>query len=139
MMNKALSILSALAAAFALSASVVSPAAAAEASAAAPNDTPRWFCHKKGRGKFELSCRAICIGETGNFPPTAGGEVIPAWDCPDSDIRNKCDALVCSSAEECEMMGVVGYESCHDNGEQECAVQAQAATGAECVPPSNGG
>lgn len=135
--NKIISALSALAAAAALSLPAAAPAAAQQESAAHP--PPSWFCHKMGNGRFDLSCSAVCIAASGNFPPIADGEVVSAWDCPGSDVRENCDALSCSSIDECQILGVTGYESCHHNGKTECAAQAQAATGAECVPPANGG
>lgn len=110
----------------------LSPLARAEESAAA--DAPRWFCAKTGSSNFNLTCRPVCVGENHKLlPENGGGESVANWACPNSDLRNLCQAFPCSSEEECLEEGVSGYSSCHNNDGDACATQAQTATDAVCV------
>ena len=110
----------------------LSPLARAEESAAA--DAPRWFCERAGSNDFNLSCRAACIGENHKtLPKNEDGESVVNWACPNSDLRDRCEDFPCSSEAECLEEDISGYSSCHNNNEESCAAQAQAATRAVCA------
>ena len=121
---------------------VFTPALAQEEEAAASSSTssPAWSCHRKSNADFNLLCIASCADADGNYTPTnADGEEVLGWDCPNSDVRKECAAYPCSSEEDCAAMGIDDFGECHNNGRAECKRQAQAATGARCVPPADDG
>lgn len=113
---------------------------APETQAESPSLELKWDCYKAGHDNFNLRCAATCYGAGRSFHPTnESGEVVSNWDCPNSDVRYRCENFSCPSESAClkkEARGEIsGYSSCHRNDVEACKARAQAATAAVCVAP----